>query len=160
MVNNRFLLDMYVRIYFFFKNLGDTWLRFHLQAKNNESEGCWDDLDDILESEGHIRDNQVTWSAADKELLAPSIGLIKASKSCVKKVSVAVKKNGSCECEGNVSQLDDLADKVQAVSPLVDDLAASLYAPMKQDMVRQNVSCLVMYFTLKFCYLKFKITHR
>ena len=97
-------------------------------------------MDDLLSSEGCPPDNQDTWSAADRELLAPSIGLLKATKSCLKKIRGAVKKTGSCKGEATVSQLDDIADKVQVVSPAVDDLVASLYAPMKHEVVRQTVS--------------------
>ena len=51
-----------------------------------------------------------------------------------------MKAGGSCESDEVVAQLDDLADTIQELSPHVDDLIFSLYAPVNHQTVCMNVS--------------------
>ena len=67
-------------------------------------------------------------------------GLIKASRSCIKKVSGAVKANGQWEEVEMAEQLDDLGEIAQRISPTADDMIMCLYPPIRQDDVRTNVS--------------------
>ena len=60
-----------------------------------------------------------------------------------------MKAGGSCESDEMVAQLDDLADTIQELSPHVDDLIFSLYAPVNHQTVYMNVSyCFVITFSL------------
>ena len=79
------------------------------------------------------------WTEKDKELLAPCQGLLKASKACLKRVTTAVKTKGKSECGESVAQLDDIGAKATSISPLVDEVVTSLYPPVTQCAVRQNV---------------------
>ncbi|XP_075033776.1 cyclin-D1-binding protein 1 isoform X2 [Mixophyes fleayi] len=104
--------------------------------------GGEDPFSDILEDdEIGARGNQDTyWSEADHRLIAPCLGLIKASKACLKKVLGTLKAHGKVETAEQVAQLDDLADITQEVSPSVDELALSMYPPMNHVAVRLNAA--------------------
>ncbi|XP_053309636.1 cyclin-D1-binding protein 1 [Spea bombifrons] len=99
-----------------------------------------DPFNDILDDdETGGRCNQDTyWSEADRKLLGPCLGLMKASKACLKKVLGALKAQGKVDTDEHVAQLDDLADVTQEISPSVDELALSLYPPMNHAAVRLN----------------------
>lgn len=74
------------------------------------------------------RGNQDTyWSEADRRLIAPCLGLMKASKACLKKVLGALKTHGKVETADQVAQLDDLADITQEVSPRYKLCALFIY---------------------------------
>ncbi|KAG7478236.1 hypothetical protein MATL_G00078370 [Megalops atlanticus] len=99
-----------------------------------------DPFSDVLEEEDlDSRGNQDTyWSEADRQLMAPCQGLMKASAACLKKLSAAIKANGKVDSPENIAQLDDLADITKEISPSVDDLALSLYPPMDYSGVELN----------------------
>lgn len=101
-----------------------------------------DDLDELL-GEDVGSDNENTWSERDKTLLGPCLGLLKASKSLLKKTKDTVKKNACCNSEQTVTQLDDLADLVDRLNPAVDELASSLYPPLHYQTLNENVSMII-----------------
>ena len=70
------------------------------------------------------------------------MGIIKCSKSVLKKAKSAVKANGSCEMDRTISQLDDLVDHVERLSPAVDDLATCVYPPIREAIIHNQVSLL------------------
>lgn len=102
-----------------------------------ESGGIGDDLDEIL-GEDVGSDNENTWSERDKTLLGPCLGLMKASKSLLKKTKDTVKKNACCDNEQTITQLDDLADHIDRLSPAVDEFSSSLYPPLDFPTVHEN----------------------
>ncbi|XP_068120572.1 cyclin-D1-binding protein 1 isoform X2 [Hyperolius riggenbachi] len=104
--------------------------------------GGGDPFSDIPEDDDTgVRGNQDTyWSEADHRLISPCLGLMKASKACLKKVLAAEKTYGKVETAEQVAQLDDLADITQEVSPSVDELALSMYPPMNHAAVRLNAA--------------------
>lgn len=87
-------------------------------------------------------DNENTWSERDQTLLGPCLGLMKVSKSLLKKTKDTVKKNACCDNEQTITQLDDLADHIERLSPAVDEFSSSLYPPLDFPTVNQNVSIL------------------
>uniref|UniRef100_A0A8D0H851 Cyclin D1 binding protein 1 n=1 Tax=Sphenodon punctatus TaxID=8508 RepID=A0A8D0H851_SPHPU len=101
-----------------------------------------DPYSDILEDEelGSRGNRDVYWSEADRQLLGPCMGLVKASKASLKKVLGAVKAHGKAVTAEQVAQLDDIADSANEISPSVDDLALSMYPPMNQLTVRFNAA--------------------
>ncbi|NWR79203.1 CCDB1 protein, partial [Centropus unirufus] len=101
-----------------------------------------DPYSDIMEDdELGFRGNRDTyWSEADRKLLSSCMGLMKASKACLKKVLCVVKAYGKADSPEQISQLDDLADVANEISPSVDELALSMYPPMNQLGVRLHVS--------------------
>ncbi|XP_056405642.1 cyclin-D1-binding protein 1 [Hyla sarda] len=108
------------------------------EALSEEGDPFRDVLDD---DDMGARGNQDTyWSEADRRLIAPSLGLIKAAKACLKKVLGALKAYGKVETSEQVAQLDDLADITHEVSPSVDELALSMYPPMNHLAVRLNAA--------------------
>lgn len=113
-----------------------------LEEMEQALSGGEDPFSDVLEDdETGARGNQDTyWSEADHRLIAPCLGLMKASKACLKKVLGALKAHGKVETADQVAQLDDLADITQEVSPSVDELALSMYPPMNQAAVRLNAA--------------------
>ncbi|KGL79521.1 Cyclin-D1-binding protein 1, partial [Tinamus guttatus] len=101
-----------------------------------------DPYSDIMEDdELGFRGNRDTyWSEADRKLLGPCMGLMKASKACLKKVLGVVKAYGKADSSEQIAQLDDLADIANEISPSVDELALSMYPPMNQLAVRLNAA--------------------
>ncbi|KAM9177951.1 cyclin-D1-binding protein 1 isoform 1-T1 [Mergus octosetaceus] len=101
-----------------------------------------DPYSDITEDEDlGFRGNRDTyWSEADRKLLSSCMGLIKASKACLKKVLSVVKAYGKAESPEQIAQLDDLADIANEISPSVDELALSMYPPVNQLAVRLNAA--------------------
>ncbi|XP_025904102.1 cyclin-D1-binding protein 1 [Nothoprocta perdicaria] len=101
-----------------------------------------DPYSDIMEDEDlGFRGNRDTyWSEADRKLLGPCMGLMKASKACLKKVLGVVKAHGKADSSEQIAQLDDLADIANEISPSVDELALSMYPPMNQLAVRLNAA--------------------
>ncbi|NWZ00104.1 CCDB1 protein, partial [Loxia curvirostra] len=109
-----------------------------------------DPYGDIMEDEelGFRGNRDTYWSEADRQLLSSCIGLMKASKACLKKVLAAVKAYGKADSPEHIAQLDDLADIANEISPSVDELALSMYPPVNPLAVRLNAS--LMHF-LHFC---------
>ncbi|NXL46081.1 CCDB1 protein, partial [Podilymbus podiceps] len=101
-----------------------------------------DPYSDIMEDEelGFRGNRDTYWSEADRKLLSSCMGLMKASKACLKKVLGVVKAYGKADLPEHIAQLDDLADIANEISPSVDELALSMYPPMNQLAVRLNVS--------------------
>ena len=109
-----------------------SWFLF--QALQNQ-EGGGDQLDVSFE-EG----DDPSWSEEEKPLVLPSVGLIKAANSCLKRILGAVKKNGKCDCAKDASQLDNLVERLNEVSPAVDEVVLCLYPPVTKEAIRENVS--------------------
>ncbi|XP_053937127.1 cyclin-D1-binding protein 1 isoform X2 [Cuculus canorus] len=101
-----------------------------------------DPYSDIMEDEelGFRGNRDTYWSEADRKLLSSCLGLMKASKACLKKVLGVVKAYGKADSPEQISQLDDLADIANEISPSVDELALSMYPPMNQLGVRLNAA--------------------
>ncbi|XP_072024865.1 cyclin-D1-binding protein 1 homolog [Amphiura filiformis] len=110
------------------------------QETGGERDTGWDDIDEVLGRVDINDTNRNTWSEGDKAVLPPCIGLVKAARSCLKKVSTAVKSNGQWEDAHSIAQLDDLADIVDEVSPSVDELVSCVYAPMRHSVIRTNAN--------------------
>uniref|UniRef100_A0A803TZ11 Cyclin-D1-binding protein 1-like C-terminal domain-containing protein n=1 Tax=Anolis carolinensis TaxID=28377 RepID=A0A803TZ11_ANOCA len=111
------------------------------QMEQAQQEGA-DPYGDVLEDEelGSRGNRDVYWSEADRRLLGPCLGLVKAAKACLKKVLGAVRAHGQADAAERVAQLDDLADMAADVSPSVDELALSTYPPVNQLSVRLNAA--------------------
>ncbi|XP_075577068.1 cyclin-D1-binding protein 1 isoform X3 [Pelecanus crispus] len=101
-----------------------------------------DPYSDIMEDEelGFRGNRDTYWSEADRKLLSSCMGLMKASKACLKKVLGVVKAYGKADSPEQIAQLDDLADIANEISPSVDELALSMYPPMNQLAVRLNAA--------------------
>uniref|UniRef100_A0A670ISB6 Uncharacterized protein n=1 Tax=Podarcis muralis TaxID=64176 RepID=A0A670ISB6_PODMU len=112
------------------------------EMKQAQTEGG-DPYSDVLEDEdlGSRANRDTYWSAADRQLLGPCLGLVKAAKICLKRVQGAVRGRGRTDKAEQLAQLDDLADIAGDVSPSVDELVLSTYPPVNQLALRLNVSC-------------------
>lgn len=99
-----------------------------------------DGLDEFLGISNSSSQNDHHWSENDKTIIQYCLGLIKCSKSLLKKTKTAVNTNGDCSTEANVAQLDDLADHVERLSPVVDELASCVYPPLRCSVVSQKAS--------------------
>ncbi|NXX69434.1 CCDB1 protein, partial [Spizella passerina] len=110
-----------------------------------------DPYGDIMEDEelGFRGNRDTYWSEADRQLLSSCMGLMKASKACLKKVLAAVKAHGKADSPEHIAQLDDLADIANEISPSVDELALSMYPPVNPLAVRLNEASLMNF--LPFC---------
>ncbi|KAL7891100.1 hypothetical protein AOLI_G00005760 [Acnodon oligacanthus] len=113
-----------------------------LEEMNQALAESQDPFSDVLDDdELEARGNQDTyWSENDHQLISKCLGLIKASGACLRKLSIAVQKNGKVDTAENITQLDDLADAAREISPSVDDLVLSLYPPVNCTVVDQNAS--------------------
>ncbi|NWW45796.1 CCDB1 protein, partial [Pedionomus torquatus] len=101
-----------------------------------------DPYSDIMEDEelGFRGNRDTYWSEADRKLLSSCMGLMKASKACLKKILGVVKTYGKADSPEQIAQLDDLADIANEISPSVDELALSMYPPVNQLAVRLNAA--------------------
>ncbi|XP_054130588.1 cyclin-D1-binding protein 1 [Melozone crissalis] len=108
-----------------------------------------DPYGDIMEDEelGFRGNRDTYWSEADRRLLSSCMGLMKASKACLKKVLAAVKAHGKADSPEHIAQLDDLADIANEISPSVDELALSMYPPVNPLAVRLNAAKLASVLT-------------
>merc|ERR1712013_699548 len=75
----------------------------------------------------------------DSLILNPSLGLIKTAVAMVKKTIVTVDKHGIEEWE-EVAEFDTLVPRIASLSPLVDDLALSLYPPINWSESKSNAN--------------------
>ncbi|XP_067904237.1 cyclin-D1-binding protein 1 homolog [Heterodontus francisci] len=99
-----------------------------------------DPFSDIFD-DADLRENRDTyWSETDKQVIAPCLGLLKAAKACLKKVSGAMKTHGKVDTLQHITQLDDLGDVTGEISPSVDELVLSLYPPMNYITVQMNAA--------------------
>ncbi|XP_036300492.1 cyclin-D1-binding protein 1 isoform X4 [Pipistrellus kuhlii] len=105
------------------------------EEDNSDSHG--DEQDHVL---GCPNNQDSYWSEEDQELIIPCLALVRASKACLKKVRVSVAENGK---KDQVTQLDDIVDISDEISPSVDDLALSIYPPMCYLTVRMSAAKLV-----------------
>ncbi|KAJ6633955.1 hypothetical protein lerEdw1_014225 [Lerista edwardsae] len=101
-----------------------------------------DPYGDVLEDEdlGSRGNRDVYWSEADRQVLGPCRGLVKAARACLKKVLGAVRAHGRADTAELAAQLDDLADIATDVSPSVDELVLSTYPPVNQLSLRLNAA--------------------
>ncbi|XP_036625514.1 cyclin-D1-binding protein 1 [Trichosurus vulpecula] len=101
-----------------------------------------DPYSDILEDDelGSRGNRDTYWSEEDQQLLAPCMGLMKASKACLKKVRSSVETHGKTVVSDQVAQLDDIVDISNEISPSVDELALSMYPPLNRMAVRLNAA--------------------
>lgn len=78
-----------------------------------------DPYSDIMEDEelGFRGNRDIYWSEADRKLLSSCMGLMKASKACLKKVLGVVKAHGKADSPDQIAQLDDIADIANEISP-------------------------------------------
>ncbi|XP_060574694.1 cyclin-D1-binding protein 1 homolog, partial [Ruditapes philippinarum] len=106
------------------------------EALNNDEDD--DGLDQFLGISDSRSQNDQQWSEMDKNVIQYCLGLIKCSKSLLKKTKSAVKTNGNCESDECISQLDDVADRVERLSPVVDDLASCVYPPLNGSVVHEK----------------------
>ena len=90
---------------------------------------------------GEELDNANAWMDQDREMVAPVKGLVKTAVKLLKKAKEASKAKAKCDSEEHIAQLDDLSDCAQQLSPAVDDLIISLYAPVDRAAVKDCVSC-------------------
>uniref|UniRef100_A0A8C3JJ10 Cyclin D1 binding protein 1 n=1 Tax=Calidris pygmaea TaxID=425635 RepID=A0A8C3JJ10_9CHAR len=111
------------------------------EMENALAEGQ-DPYSDIMEDEelGFRGNRDTYWSEADRKLLSSCMGLMKASKACLKKVLGVVKAYGKADSPEQIAQLDDLADIANEISPSVDELALSMYPPVNELAVRLNAA--------------------
>nr|XP_028591571.1 cyclin-D1-binding protein 1 isoform X2 [Podarcis muralis] len=111
------------------------------EMKQAQTEGG-DPYSDVLEDEdlGSRANRDTYWSAADRQLLGPCLGLVKAAKICLKRVQGAVRGRGRTDKAEQLAQLDDLADIAGDVSPSVDELVLSTYPPVNQLALRLNAA--------------------
>uniref|UniRef100_A0A8D2KXR1 Uncharacterized protein n=2 Tax=Varanus komodoensis TaxID=61221 RepID=A0A8D2KXR1_VARKO len=77
-----------------------------------------------------------SWSEADRKLLGPCLGLVKAAKACLKKLLGAVRAHGRVDAAEQVAELDNLAEIAGDISPSVDELVLSTYPPVNQLTLR------------------------
>ncbi|ROT79277.1 putative cyclin-D1-binding protein 1 [Penaeus vannamei] len=102
----------------------------------------WDNLGDEEEEMEDEEDEK--WSNEDKDLIGPSVNLIKAAKILYKRVIDAVEKNGSSDTHQAIKELDQLHDDCKMVSKTIDTLILELYPPLNVvDMEEQFLSFFV-----------------
>ena len=97
-------------------------------------------MDDLILGENEQSENENAWTETDKDFISICVGLLKATRSSLKKVCAALKANGQCDTSEKIAQIDDINDVFLQVSPAVDNLVSGLYAPLQRDVALENVS--------------------
>ncbi|XP_058032199.1 cyclin-D1-binding protein 1 isoform X2 [Ahaetulla prasina] len=95
---------------------------------------------DLLEDEmlGFPGNCDLAWTDAERQLLGPCKGLVKATKAGLRKLLAAMRTHGGADTEEQVAQLDALAEAAAELSPSVDELVLSLCPPVNQLALRLN----------------------
>lgn len=95
-----------------------------LEAMEGDGSG-WSGLgdDDDMEEEEK-------WTNEDKDLISPSVNIIKSSKILYKRIVAAVGSNGLCDTPEHIRELDELYEDCRHVSNTVDTLILELYPPL------------------------------
>lgn len=106
-----------------------------------EGDGIQDDLCDLDEEGGG--EGGAQWTESDKALTKPCVGLIKTTKSLIKKATDCVQSNGLTQRPMEIQELDKLAELSERLSPSVDDLIMDLYPPVDLRKVQEKVSKVV-----------------
>ncbi|XP_034280029.1 cyclin-D1-binding protein 1 [Pantherophis guttatus] len=91
--------------------------------------------DEILGFPGNC---DLAWTDAERQLLGPCKGLVKATKAGLRKLLAAMRTHGAADTEEQVAQLDALAEAAAELSPSVDELVLSLCPPVNQLALRLN----------------------
>ncbi|XP_026543261.1 cyclin-D1-binding protein 1 [Notechis scutatus] len=78
------------------------------------------------------------WTDAERQLLGPCRGLVKATKAGLRKLLAAMRTHGGADTAEQVAQLDALAEAAAELSPSVDELVLSLCPPVNQLALRLN----------------------
>ncbi|KAM3841520.1 cyclin-D1-binding protein 1 isoform 1-T1 [Vipera latastei] len=107
-----------------------------MQAEGGASPG------DLLEDEmlGFPGNCAFAWTDAERQLLGPCKGLVKATKAGLRKLLGAMRTHGGADSEEQVAQLDALAEAAAELSPSVDELVLGLCPPVNQLTLRLNAS--------------------
>ncbi|XP_023225705.1 cyclin-D1-binding protein 1 homolog [Centruroides sculpturatus] len=108
------------------------------QNIENENESNLEDLNPF----NGFRLQPSSWTEENRLVLAPSSGLIKTARVCIKKINKAISSRGSSDSENLITELDHMADLVKSISILVDDFVLSLYPPMNYAAVQQHAEAL------------------
>lgn len=82
------------------------------------------------EAEAHAKNGSNGWAPYDRDLALPCIKIIKTAVEVAESVSRVVVSHGSVGEERSVQELDIAAEEVLKLSPLADDLAEELEAPL------------------------------
>eukprot|EP00105_Crassostrea_gigas_P008975 XP_011423738.1 PREDICTED: cyclin-D1-binding protein 1 homolog [Crassostrea gigas] len=101
-----------------------------------EGDGIQDDLCDLDEEGGE--EGGAQWTESDKALTKPCVGLIKTTKSLIKKATDCVQSNGLTQQPMEIQELDKLAELSERLSPSVDDLIMDLYPPVDLCKVQEK----------------------
>ncbi|KAK3737698.1 hypothetical protein QZH41_010118 [Actinostola sp. cb2023] len=101
-----------------------------------KSNGCHDS-NPLGDDDANVIDQG--WSENDGQLVSPCAGMVKACRSCLKKVSDAIRTNSKTTSPANNKDLDDVSLILTTISPKVDDLISGLYAPISRENLQENV---------------------
>lgn len=103
------------------------------------------ELQEMLNS-GQI-DDDVDMHEFDRESALKCLGLVKASRACLKRIASVLKNRVDQESTSIVNESDKLGDYAKNVSSLVDDIIASVYPPVRKSVILGNahsLACLLL----------------
>ncbi|RDD44141.1 Cyclin-D1-binding protein 1-like protein [Trichoplax sp. H2] len=96
--------------------------------------------DALIEAQQAIVDNGddgsgSTWSSKDKNIAYATVGLMKVTTATLNKLSSTIKASGFSSNESHNRDLDNLTLNTDQLSPRLDNLVISLYAPVTYENV-------------------------
>ncbi|XP_005107772.1 cyclin-D1-binding protein 1 homolog [Aplysia californica] len=103
------------------------------QATENDGQA-----EDFMGEDDGVITNDAVWSEQDKEVVKACTGLVKATKTILKKSKESVRKHSTVDSPEGVRVLDELVDFVRDVSRSVDDFVCGIYAPINYASLKQN----------------------
>lgn len=102
-----------------YKLVSDAMTEVEETVKEHD-EHILNSIDDMSDEEDE------NWSASDRALVKPCIGMLMASRGLLKKSKSLLNKNSNI----SNTEVDMLVDVILSVSPSVDDFVMSLYPPL------------------------------
>jgi len=103
------------------------------QARENNGQA-----DDFLGDGSDDDDEEEVWSQQDRDVVAACTGLVKTTKTIMKKTRESVIKTGSVETAEGIRDLDELIGLTSVVNSRVDDFVCGIYAPVNYAQLLDN----------------------
>ncbi|CAL4068016.1 unnamed protein product, partial [Meganyctiphanes norvegica] len=95
-------------------------------------------MGDLDDSDMEDEEEEEKWTDEDKEMINPSVNLIKASKILYKRIIGAIDKNGTFETTEKIKELDTVEEDCNPVSQTVDSLILEMYPPLSMDNMQEQ----------------------
>lgn len=117
--------------------VGDAFDEITEALKGDGSSGL-DNMGDADDSDVEDEEEEEKWTEEDKEMINPSVNLIKAAKILYKRIIAAMEKNGKYDSLESIKELDEVEEECNPVSQTVDSLILEMYPPLNVSNMQEE----------------------